>query len=366
MRDLKIKGRRIGKGHPVYIVAEMSANHNGDYRQAVSLLHAAKEAGADAIKLQVYTPDTMTIPCSKEFFRIGPGTPWSGRLLYDLYREASTPWDWLPPLAEVARELDLDFFATAFDHTAVEFLERLGVAVHKIASFEITDLLLIEAVARTGKPLIISTGMATLEEIAEAVKTAYSNGAQEIALLKCTSAYPAPPQEMHLRTIPHLLETFGVPVGLSDHTLGIAVPVAAVALGACLIEKHFTLSRAIPGPDSTFSLEPQEFKAMVEAVRTVEKALGEVHYGCGPEEGKSRQFRRSLFVVQDLRAGEIFSETNVRAIRPGFGLPPRYFREVLGRRASRDISAGTPLSWELVEGSKGNEEEYSPFGWSNK
>jgi len=347
-RFIEINGRRVGYGYPVYIVAELSANHNQNFEQAVALIHAAKEAGADAVKLQTYTPDTLTIPSEKEYFRIGGGTLWDGRTLYDLYSEAYMPWEWQPKLKEIADEIGIDLFSTAFDPTAVDFLEQMGVPVHKVASFEIVDIPLIEKMARTGKPMIISTGMATLGEIEEAVQAARRAGATQIALLKCTSAYPAPPEEMNLRTIPHLAEAFGVPVGLSDHTLGIAVPVAAVALGACIVEKHFTLSRDIGGPDSAFSLEPHEFKAMVEAIRTVEKALGKVHYGITEQEAKSRVFRRSLFVVKDMKAGEMFTEENVRSIRPGYGLHPRHLNDVLGRRAARDIKRGTPLSWELI------------------
>lgn len=345
---IEINGRSIGPGKPIYIIAEMSANHDQDFDQAVRILHAAKEAGADAVKLQTYTPDTLTIPSDREYFRIGGGTLWDGRTLYDLYSEAYMPWEWQPKLKAIAEEIGIDLFSTAYDPSAVDFLEEMGVPVHKVASFENVDIPLIQKMARTGKPLIISTGMATLGEIEEAVQSARSAGATQIALLKCTSAYPAPPEEMNLRTIPHLAEAFHVPVGLSDHTLGIVVPIAAVALGACIIEKHFTLSRDIPGPDSAFSLEPHEFKAMVEAIRTAEKALGEVHYGVSEREAKSRVFRRSLFVVKDVKAGEAFTEENVRSIRPGYGLPPKCLRDVLRRRAVRDIRRGTPLTWNMV------------------
>lgn len=345
---IEINGRKVGLGEPVYIIAEMSANHNQDFDQAVKILHAAKEAGADAVKLQTYTPNTLTIQSDREYFRIGKGTLWEGKTLYDLYSEAYMPWEWQPKLKEIADEIGIDLFSTAFDPTAVDFLEEMGVPVHKVASFEIVDIPLIEKMASTGKPLIISTGMATLSEIEDAIRAARNAGATQIALLKCTSAYPAPPEEMNLRTIPHLAEAFGVPVGLSDHTLGIAVPVAAVALGACIVEKHFTLSRDIPGPDSAFSLEPHEFKAMVEAIRTAEKALGEVRYEVGKQEAKSRVFRRSLFVVKDMKAGEVFTEENVRSIRPGYGLPPKFLKEVLGRRAACDIKKGTPLKWRLI------------------
>jgi pseudaminic acid synthase len=345
---LIVNGRVIGPGHPTYIVAELSANHNQSFEQSVALIRAAKEAGADAVKLQTYTPDTITINSDSPLFRHPADSLWKGKTLYELYQEAYMPWEWQPKLKEIADEIGIDLFSTAFDPTAVDFLEQRGVPVHKVASFEIVDIPLIEKMARTGKPLIISTGMATLGEIEEAVQAARRAGATQIALLKCTSAYPAPPEEMNLRTIPHLAEAFGVPVGLSDHTLGIAVPVAAVALGACIVEKHFTLSRDIPGPDSAFSLEPHEFKAMVEAIRTVEKALGKVHYGITEQEAKSRVFRRSLFVVKDMKAGEMFTEENVRSIRPGYGLHPRHLKDVLGRRAARDIKRGTPLSWELI------------------
>lgn len=346
---ISINNRTIGIGQPVYIIAELSANHNQDYEQAVKLIHAAKEAGADAVKLQTYTPDTITIDCDNEYFRIGNGSIWEGRTLYDLYKEAYTPWEWQPKLKEIANDLGMELFSTAFDPTAVDFLEEMGVPIHKVASFEIVDIPLIEKMAKTGKPLIISTGMATLAEIDEAVTAARNAGCKEIALLKCTSAYPAPPEEMNLRTIPNMAEAFGCPVGLSDHTLGIAVPVAAVALGACIVEKHFTLSRSIPGPDSAFSLDPEEFKAMVEAIRTTEKALGKVSYEVTEHEKASRIFRRSLFVVKDMKAGDTFTEENIRSIRPGHGLHPRYLTDLLGHKANKAIKRGTPISWELVD-----------------
>lgn len=346
---LEVKGRRIGPAHSTYIVAEMSANHNQDFEQAVKILEAAKEAGADAVKLQTYTSDTLTIDCDNQYFRI-EGTLWEGRTLYDLYGEAYTPWEWQPRLKEVADRLELDLFSTPFDETAIDFLEKMNVPAHKISSFENVDLPLLRKIAQTGKPIIMSTGMATLSEIDEAVRTIREAGGNQLALLKCTSAYPAPPEEINLRTIPHLSEAFGVPAGLSDHTLGIAVPVAAVALGACIIEKHLTLSRAVPGPDCVFSLEPHEFKAMVEAVHSVEKALGEVHYGVSEHEAKSRVFRRSLFVVQDMKVEEKFTENNVRSIRPGYGMHTRYLDEIIGRQASRDIARGTPLEWAHVAG----------------
>ena len=350
INHIAVNGHPIGLGEPVYIIAEMSANHNKDFDQAVKILKEAKVAGADAIKLQTYTPDTITIPCDNKYFQIGKGTIWEGRNLYDLYREAYTPWEWQPKLKVIADELGMGLFSTSFDSSAVDFLEEMGVPAHKVASFEITDIPLIEKMACTGKPLIISTGMASLGEIEDAVHAARDAGATQIAVLKCTSAYPAPPEEMNLRTIPNLMEALHVPVGLSDHTLGIAVPVAAVALGACIIEKHFTLSRDICGPDSVFSLEPQEFKGMVDAVRTTEKALGEVRYGVNKGEPSSRVFRRSLFVARDMKAGEIFTIENVRSIRPGFGLPPKCLQDILGRQSTKDIERGTPLSWDVISG----------------
>ena len=345
---MRIGNRSIGLGQQTYVVAELSANHNHNFDQAVRIIQASKQAGADAVKLQTYTPDTMTIASEREEFRISGGTIWDGRNLHDLYAEAFTPWEWQPRLKEVAEDLGMDLFSSAFDLTAVDFLEEMGVPAHKVASFELVDIPLIQRMARTGKPLIMSTGMATVEEIEEALCRAREAGATQIALLKCTSAYPAPVEEMNLLTIPEMTRRFAVPVGLSDHTMGIAAPVAAVALGACIIEKHLTLSRSIPGPDSAFSLEPQEFKAMVDAVRTAEKALGRVHFGLSRKEEASRAHRRSLFVVQDVKRGETFTAANVRSIRPGNGLHPRHLEEVLGKRAARDTERGTPLSWELV------------------
>lgn len=338
----------IGANLPVYIVAEMSANHNQDFHQAVRIIHAAKEAGADAIKIQTYTPDTLTINCNNENFQIGKGTLWEGRNLYDLYSEAYTPWEWQPRLKEIANDLGIDFFSTPFDHTSVDFLEKMNVPLYKIASFEIVDLPLIQRVAETGKPIIMSTGMASDFEIDEAICTARNAGLTNIALLKCTSAYPAPYEEMNLRTIPHMMAKYGIPVGLSDHTAGIAVPVAAVALGACIVEKHFAISRSTPGPDSAFSLEPLEFAAMVEAIRTAEKAIGHINYSLTDREAASRIFRRSLFIVEDVKAGELLTANNVRSIRPGSGLPPKYIKSVVGRQALHDIPRGTPLSWKLI------------------
>ena len=345
---ITIAGRPIGAGKPVYIIAEMSANHGQNLDQAIQIIHAAKESGADAVKIQTYTPDTMTINCTKEYFKIGKGTIWEGKNLYQLYCEAYTPWDWQPKLKTVADGLGLHFFSTPFDFTAVDFLEKMSVPAHKIASFELVDIPLIRKVAATGKPTIMSTGMASLTEIDEAVRAFRSAGGTQLALLKCTSAYPSPPEEMNLLTIPHLAEAFGVPSGLSDHTLDVAVPVAAVTLGASIIEKHFTLNRSAGGPDAAFSLEPHEFKAMVQAVRTAERAVGKVSYEVTKKEHASRVFRRSLFVVQDVKEGEVFTEQNVRSIRPSNGLAPKHYSEVLGHKATRSIETGTPLVWDMV------------------
>jgi N-acetylneuraminate synthase len=345
---LQIGKRRVGLGEPVFLVAELSANHGQNFEQAVDIIRAAKQAGADAVKLQTYTAETITVESHRECFRIHGTELWDGRTLHDLYAEAYTPWDWQPRLKQTADELGLGLFSSPFDFTAVDFLEKMNVPAYKVASFELVDIPLIQKIARTGKPMIVSTGMATEEEIEEAIGAARAGGCTQIALLKCTSAYPAPPEEMNLRTIPELARRFQVPVGLSDHTMDINVPVAAVALGACIIEKHITLSRSQPGPDSAFSLEPQEFKAMVDAVRATEKALGEVHFGPTEHETSGRVFRRSLFVVQNVKRGEIFSPQNLRSIRPGHGLHTRHLSEVLGKRAARDIERGTPLSWDLV------------------
>lgn len=347
MAEIKIGKYTIGAGNPVYIVAELSANHNQSFDKAVELIRAAKEVGADAVKLQTYTADTITIASDRPEFRIR-GTLWDGRTLHDLYAEACTPWEWQPRLKKAANDLGLDLFSSPFDASAVDFLESMQVPAYKVASFELVDIPLIEKMARTGKPLIISTGMATTEEIEEAIVAARRAGATQIALLKCTSSYPAPAEEMNLRTIPELARRFDVPCGLSDHSMTVAVPVAAVALGACIMEKHLTLSRSEPGPDSAFSLEPQEFKQMVEAVRTAQKALGEVHFGASAREAGSRAFRRSLYVVADIRCGELFTAANVRSIRPANGLHTRHLPEILGQRAACDIARGTPLTWQFV------------------
>ena len=344
---MKINDRHIGAGYPVYIVAEMSANHNRDFNQALRIIEAAKEAGADAIKIQTFTADTMTINVQNEFFKI-KNTIWNGKNLYDLYSEASTPWEWQPKLKEAANKLGMEFFSTPFDHSAVDFLEKLDVPVYKVASFELVDLQLLKRIAKTGKPVIMSTGMASLADISEAVKVFKESGGKQIALLKCTSAYPAPPEEMNLRTIPNLAKIFEVPVGLSDHSIGIETAIAAVALGACIVEKHFTLSRDLYGSDSSFSIEPEELQTLVRAIRRVEKALGSVCFGTTEQEKSSLVFRRSLFVVEDIEANEEFTEENVRSIRPGFGLHTRHLEEVIGCRAKTYIPKGSPLDWDMI------------------
>lgn len=348
MAIIKIEHKLIGESNSVFVVAELSGNHLQKFDLAVKTIKAMKESGADAVKLQTYTPDTITIDCDNKYFKINQGTLWDGKTLYQLYQEAQTPWEWQPKLKKIAEEEGLAFFSSVFDKSSVDFLERLNVPCYKIASFEITDIPLIEYTASKGKPIIISTGIATLSDIEEAVNACKKMGNDQIALLKCTSAYPTPLEEVNLRTFPDLGETFKTVVGLSDHTLGISVPIAAVALGTSIIEKHFILDRKLGGPDAAFSLEPAEFKAMVKAVREVEKAMGSVSYELTQKMKKNREFSRSLFVVKDMKAGEVFTEENVRSIRPGFGLQPKYIQDVLGRRAAHYIQRGTPLSWEMV------------------
>lgn len=348
LASIRIGERDIGPGRPTYLIAEMSGNHNRSYERAVALLRAAVDAGADAVKLQTYTADTMTLDLDDDVFRISDGGLWHGRTLHDLYNEASMPWDWQPLLFAEAEKLGIELFSTPFDDTAVAFLETIGVRAYKIASFEIVDLPLIARVARTGKPLVMSTGMATLAEIQAAVETADRSGAREILLMRCTSEYPASPGDMDLASIPHLASAFGLPVGLSDHTLGLAAPIAAVALGACAVEKHFTLRRSDGGPDAAFSLEPEELATLVRELRVAEQLVGEVRYGPARGERANALFRRSLFVVEDVAAGDALTSQNVRAIRPGSGLSPRWTEQVIGRRARKNIQRGTPLDWELI------------------
>lgn len=347
--DIKIADRLIGHSHPVFIIAELSANHRQDLNIAIDSLKAIKKAGADAVKLQTYTPDTITIDCDNEYFQIKHGTIWDGGNLYDLYKEAYTPWEWHPILKKVADEIGLVFFSTPFDRTAVDFLETMNVPAFKVASLEITDIPLIEYIASKGKPVIISTGIATLADIEEAVDACKRIGNEQVILLKCTTEYPTPMEDVNLRTIPNMSETFNKYVGLSDHTLGISVPVAAVALGACVVEKHFILSKDLGGPDASFSLDPREFASMVKSLREVEKALGKINYDLAEKILISREFCRSLFVVQDMKAGDIFTTENIRSIRPGYGLPPKYLNNFLGKKTPKDIKKGTPLTWQLIE-----------------
>ena len=348
LSTIRINQTEIGLGQPAYIVAELSGNHNGDLGRALETIRAAAAAGVNAIKLQTYTPETITIRCNTEDFIVGGDGPWSGRSLYDLYQEAHTPYEWHPALFQEGRRAGLDVFSTPFDSTAVDLLENLGAPAYKIASFEIIDDALLRYVARTGKPVIFSTGMATVEEIVHAVATLRSAGCREMVALRCTSSYPAPDDSMNLRSIPRLADITGCLVGLSDHSLGTTAPVVAVTIGACLIEKHFTLSRADGGVDSGFSLEPEELRQLVRDVRRAEAMLGDVKFGPGAAEEGNLSFRRSLYVVKDIASGETLTHENVRSIRPGFGLSPRYIDLVIGRAAKHDLRRGTPLRWESV------------------
>lgn len=347
MDGININGRRIGDGAPAYIIAEMSGNHAGDMGRALEMIHVAKEAGADCVKIQTYTPDTMTIDCHNQYFNIEEGT-WKGENLYALYQRAYTPWEWQDKLRDEAAKAGIDFLSTPFDVTSVDFLEELGVQFYKIASFELVDIPLLEYIASKNKPIIMSTGMGSLEEITEAVNAIYAAGNRQLALMKCSSAYPARREEMNLNTIPDMKKRFGIPVGLSDHSMGSFSAATAVAMGANIIEKHFCISRAIKNPDSTFSMEPQEFREMVDQVREVEKAFGSVFYGVSAQEESNACFRRSLFVVQDVAAGEQLTPENIRSIRPAYGLKPKYYKEVLGKRAARALKRGTPLSFEDI------------------
>ncbi|MBX3006541.1 MAG: pseudaminic acid synthase [Melioribacteraceae bacterium] len=348
MKSFTIKNFEIGKTKKVFIIAELSANHNQNFDVAINSLRAIKDCGADAVKIQTYTPDTITLKSDKEFFKIEQGTIWDGKTLYDLYKEAYTPWEWHPKLKKVADDLGLIFFSSPFDYSAVDFLEKLDVPAYKIASFEIVDIPLIEYAASKGKPIIISTGIATYEEIDNALLACKKMSNQQIALLKCTSSYPAPIDEANLKAISFLERKFKVPVGLSDHTLGITVPIAATALGAKIIEKHFIIDRSIGGPDSSFSLEPSQFKQMVDSVREAENAIGKASLKLSEKVVASRKFARSLFVVSDIKAGELFTIKNIRSIRPADGISPKYLNEILGKKAASDIEKGTPLNWDLI------------------
>ena len=345
---MTIYEQKMKEKNSVYVIAEMSANHNGSLETAKEIIHAIKETGADCVKVQTYTADTITMDCRNKYFLLNGGT-WDGQNLYDLYKKAYMPWEWQGILKKEAESIGLDFFSTPFDPTSVDFLESIDIPFYKIASFEVVDIPLIKKVAETGKPIIMSVGMASLAEIDEAVRVIKSYG-NDLALLKCSSAYPAVPEKMNLRTIQHLQETFQVPVGLSDHSMGSVSAVTAVALGARIIEKHFCLSRDFGGPDSSFSMEPAEFKQMVEDVQMAAKAVGDVAYQVSEEEKSNYAVRKSIFVSKDIKKGEPLTSENIRVIRPGYGMSPKFYEEVLGRKAIRDLSFGEPLDMGMFGG----------------
>ncbi len=347
-KKIKIGNRYVGEGERTFLVAEVSANHLQDYGRAEAIIRAAKEAGADAVKLQTYTPDTITLDCDNDYFQITQGTIWDGTTLHKLYEEAYTPWEWQPKLMELANGLGMECFSSPFDATAVDFMREMDMPAYKVASFEINDIPLIRRIARIGKPIIFATGIAYLEDIERALAVCKKEGNEQVILLKCTSTYPSPYEDMNLKVIPHMAETFDCLAGLSDHSMGTAVAVASVALGAKMVEKHLTLSRPDGGPDAAFSMEPEEFRKMAEEIRIVEKALGRVTYELTEKQKKSREDGRSLFVVKDIGKGEIFTEENVRSIRPAFGMHTMYYDEVIGKTARADIAKGTPLDWKYI------------------
>ena len=348
-KSININKKTVGNDFPIYIIAEMSGNHNMDFNRAVKIMEAAKESGADAIKIQTYTADTITLNCDNQYFQITQGTLWDGRTLHKLYEEAYTPWEWQPELKKIANEMGLDFFSSPFDFSSVDFLEKMDVPAYKIASFEITDIPLIRKVAGLGKPVIISTGIAKLADIELALQTCRETGNEDVILLKCCSEYPTPYEDINLRTMQSMEQTFDCIVGLSDHTMGNAVATASVALGGKVVEKHLTLSRADGGVDSAFSMEPAEFKKMVDDIRIVEKAIGRVTYDLTDKQLAEREHSRSLFIAQDMKAGDQFTPENLRSVRPGFGLHTKYYEQLLGKKIARDVSMGTPMAWELVE-----------------
>lgn len=348
-REIWIENKRISSNDPAFIIAEMSGNHNGDFERAVKIMEEAKKAGADAIKVQTYTADTITLDCDDPCFQITQGTLWDGTTLHKLYETAYTPWEWQPKLQKIAKEMGLIFFSSPFDPTSVDFLEEMNVPAYKIASFEITDIPLLRKIARLGKPIIISTGIAYLADIELALRTCREEGNEQVILLKCCSAYPTPYEDIHLRTIPHMSETFDVITGLSDHTMGPAVAGAAVALGARVVEKHMTLKRSDGGPDAAFSMEPWEFKEMVDHIRMIEKALGHVNYELSEKQLREREHSRSLFVAKDMKKGEIFTPENLRSVRPADGLHTKYYESLLGKRINQDCKLGTPLSFALID-----------------
>ena len=347
-KRIRIGKRYVGEGEKTFVVAEVSANHLQDYGRAEAIIKAAAQAGADAVKLQTYTPDTITLDCDNDYFQITQGTIWDGTTLHKLYEEAYTPWEWQPRLMEYANGLGLECFSSPFDATAVEFMKEMDMPAYKVASFEINDIPLIRKIAGLGKPVILATGIAYLEDMERALQVCKEEGNEQVVLLKCTSAYPSPYEEMNLKVIPNMAQVFDCITGLSDHSIGTAAAVASVALGAKMVEKHLTLSRADGGPDGAFSMEPDEFKKMVDEIRIVEKALGKVTYELSEKQKRSREDGRSLFVVKNMKEGEIFTEENVRSIRPAFGLHTMYLDEIMGKRARMDISKGTPLDWKLI------------------
>ena len=348
-KEIMIGNHKISEDSPTFVIAEMSANHLMDFDRAVAIMQAAKDAGADAIKIQTYTPDTITLDCDDPCFQITQGTIWDGTTLHKLYETAYTPWEWQPKLKKIAEEMGLVFFSSPFDLTSIDFLEEMEVPVYKVASFEINDIPFIRKIARTGKPIIMSTGIAYLADIELALRTCKEEGNENVILLKCTSAYPAPYEDINLKTIPCMKEVFDCVVGLSDHTMGCAVAGAGVALGAKVVEKHLTLRRADGGADAAFSMEPEEFKEMVDHIRMIEKAVGKVTYDLTPKQKKSREHSRSLFVAQDMKAGDVFTPENLRSVRPSCGLHTRYYEELLGKRITRDARLGTPMDWSLVD-----------------
>lgn len=347
--EIVIGKHKVSQDSPTFIVAEMSANHNMDYDRAVSILQAAKEAGADAVKIQTYTADTITLDCDDPCFQITQGTLWDGTTLHKLYESAYTPWEWQPKLKRIAEETGLEFFSSPFDLTSVDFLEKMGVPAYKVASFEINDIPLIKKIALTGKPILISTGIARMADIELAMDTCRRAGNENVILLKCTSSYPAPYEDMNLRTIPSMCETFDCLAGLSDHSMGSAVAEAAVVLGAKVVEKHLTLRRADGGADAAFSMEPAEFKEMVDNIRKIESALGRVTYDLTPMQTREREHSRSLFVAKDMKAGDIFTQENLRSVRPANGLHTMHYEEILGKKITRDAKLGTPMRWDLVD-----------------
>lgn len=348
-KKIKIGNKYVGEGEKTFIVAEVSANHLQDYSRAEAIIRAAKEAGADAVKLQTYTADTITLDCDNDYFQITQGTIWDGTTLHKLYETAYTPWEWQPKLMKLANELGMECFSSPFDPTAVEFMQEMNMPAYKVASFEINDIPLIRQIARIGKPIIFATGVAYLEDMERAIQVCKEEGNEQVIMLKCTSTYPSPYEDMNLKVIPNMAQIFDCLTGLSDHSMGTAVAVAGVALGAKMVEKHLTLSRADGGPDAAFSMEPAEFKQMVDDIRIAEKALGKVTYELTEKQKNSREDSRSLFVVKDIKAGEIFTAENVRSIRPAFGMHTMYYEEILGKSAAQDIAKGTPLDWKYIK-----------------